>query len=216
MTAKLPPSASVATTTNGGKLNAPAAERNADALTKLLTRIAPPSGTALEIASGTGQHVTRFAKAMPNLLWSPSEVAQERIDSIKAYRAEANLTNFHAPILLDACRPGWSSDLAPFDLILMINLLHLIPETAAKTLVSEAASALKPGGTFMVYGPFLRDGKTISDGDTRFHADLQSADPNIGYKDRDEVLQWGQQAGFRTLECVEMPANNLALIFTAP
>lgn len=215
MTSKLPPSASIATATKGGKLHAPSAERNADALADLLRRIAPQSGSALEIASGTGQHITRFASAFPNLIWTPSEISPERRASIEAYRADAQMANFDAPIHLDACAPGWASQSKLHDLILTVNLLHLIPETAAKTLISEATKSLASGGTLLLYGPFLRHGQTTSDGDARFHADLQAADPNIGYKDRDAVLEWGHEAGLASAQCVEMPANNLALVFTA-
>lgn len=216
MTPKLPPSASVATARSDGKLHAPSAERNAGALTDLLAQIAPPSGAALEIASGTGQHITGFARALPKLMWTPSEVSAERIASIDAYRSEAQLPNLRAPIRLDACASGWSQCAEQYDLILAVNLLHLISTSAAKVLITETASALSPGGTLMIYGPFLRDNQTTSDGDARFHADLQSADPAIGYKDRDAVLGWGQNAGLARAQCIDMPANNLALIFKAP
>jgi len=216
MTPKLPPSASIAATAGGDKLHAPSAERNADALVALLSRIAPPSGHALEIASGTGQHITRFAAALPRLSWTPSEVATDRLASIMAYRDEAALTNLNPPLNLDACTPGWSTTLPAQNLIMTVNILHLISELAAKTLINEAAQALTTKGTLMLYGPFLRDGQTTSDGDARFHADLQSADPAIGYKDRDDVIQLAENAGLKYVETVAMPANNLALIFTSP
>jgi SAM-dependent methyltransferase len=216
MTAKLPPSASIATGTENGKLNAPSAERNADAIAELVTRIAPKSGHALEIASGTGQHIVRFARTLPGLIWTPSEVAKERRASIRAYRSEAGLANLAAPLHLDACQPGWSRSVPAQDLIITVNLLHLISEPAAKTLIREAAQTLRPGGVLMLYGPFLRSGKTTSDGDARFHGELQSADPKIGYKDRDDVLAWAQASGLVHREIIDMPANNLALIFTAP
>ena len=54
-------SASVAHVLSGAKLNAPSAARNVDALCQLLAQVAPPSGNALELASGTGQHIVRFA-----------------------------------------------------------------------------------------------------------------------------------------------------------
>lgn len=216
MMSKLPPSASIVTALSGDKLHAPSAERNAEALTDLLTRIAPPTGQALEIASGTGQHITGFARALPNLIWTPSEVSAERIASIAAYRSEAHLPNLNAPINLDACASGWSRESMRYDLILTVNLLHLISTPAAKTLIAEVAGALTPGGTLMLYGPFLRDNQTTSDGDARFHADLQASDPAIGYKDRDTVLDWGQSAGLIPTQCTDMPANNLALVFKSP
>jgi len=212
MTGKLPPSASVAIPIEGAKLAAPSAERNAPALTDLLMRIAPNNGHALEIASGTGQHIIRFAAALPELVWTPSDVARDRLTSIQAYSQEAGLPNLEAPVLLDACTPGWSAVFAPKDLILNINLLHLVSTTAARTVIFEAAQALAPGGTLMLYGPFLRDGKTTSPGDARLDADLRTTDPAIGYKDRDKVLTWAQDAGLATRDIVEMPSNNLVLI----
>jgi len=43
---------------------------------------------------------------------------------------------------------------------------------------------------------------------------LQNANRQIGYKDRDDVIAWARLAGLTTFEVVNMPANNLALIFT--
>lgn len=216
MTTNLPPTASFATTVEGDKLNAPSAERNADALTDLLCRIAPATGAALEIASGTGQHIIRFAAALPKLHWTPSDIAHDRLASIKAYRDEAALTNVNDPVSLDACAPGWSAVTPAQDLILTANILHLISDTAARTLVTEAAKTLARGGILMLYGPYLRNGQTTSDGDASFHAKLQGADPDIGYKDRDQVIGWAQGAGLDHADTVPMPANNLALIFTSP
>ena len=52
----VPGTASVATP-EGGKLYAPAAARNVQAISDLLAQLAPVQGQALEIASGTGQHI---------------------------------------------------------------------------------------------------------------------------------------------------------------
>ncbi len=67
--------------------------------------------------------------------------------------------------------------------MLLVNLLHLIPAPAAETLLAEVALALAPGGTFCLYGPFLRDGQPTSPGDAAFDASLRAQDPTIGYKD---------------------------------
>ena len=46
----------------------PAADRNKEAVLLELQRLLPAHGVALEIASGTGQHIAWFAKALPGWL----------------------------------------------------------------------------------------------------------------------------------------------------
>ena len=57
----------------GARLVAPSAARNLDPLCALLEQFAPSRGRALEIASGTGQHVAGFAARLPGLHWQPSD-----------------------------------------------------------------------------------------------------------------------------------------------
>jgi SAM-dependent methyltransferase len=216
MTRKLPPTASVAEPQAGGKLYAPAAARNADALCAVLTQHGPASGTALEIASGTGQHIVTFASALPGLNWQPSEIDPARRISIDAHVAEAGLTNVAPAMPLDACAPGWAATRAPFDLIVLVNLLHLISDPEAKVLISEASRALAPGGTFVFYGPFKRAGALTSEGDARFDAELRSADPLIGYKDDLDIADWMGKAGLDLTDPLELPANNLAFVARKP
>lgn len=216
MTARLPVTASVADKAEGAKLSAPAALRNAAVLTDLVREVAPDRGNALELASGTGQHVIAFARALPGLTWQPSEIAADRRASIDAYRLEATCANILPARALDACTSGWSGYVTPQDLILCINLLHLVPESAAQTLVAEASQALAPGGTLMIYGPFKRDGVLTSDGDARFDAQLRAADPAIGYKDDSALLRWLTGTGLEVAEPITMPANNLAFLARKP
>lgn len=215
MTRKLPPSASVATGSGEGKLFAPSAARNVDALTQMLTAHAPQSGTALEIASGTGQHIAVFAKALPALHWQPTEIDHDRRVSIDAHAHSAGVSNIASAIHLNATSAGWSGDLQePLDLIFLSNLLHLISTPETRTLLTEAALALSSTGKLIVYGPFIRDGQLTSDGDRRFDADLRASDPSIGYKDTKDMRQWLSITGLDALTMVDMPANNLALIAT--
>ena len=212
MTGKLPPSASVAQALEGAKLNAPAAVRNADYICDLLKTHAPQNGKALEIASGTGQHVIAFAAALPDLHWHPTEVSADRIASINAYRADAPKAQIAPATHLDATQAGWHQNIEAQDCIVLINLLHLISTEAARTLITEAMAALAPKGKFFVYGPFMRGGVLTSEGDARFHAQLSEADPAIGYKSDDDIDAWMRAAGTREVQRIEMPANNLAFI----
>lgn len=199
-----------------GKLFAPAAARNSGAICDLLADAAPPRGRALELASGTGQHVAAYAARLPGLMWQPTEVDAARRASIQAYADEAELANILPPAMLDATAPGWGADHSGQDLIVLVNLLHLISAGEARTLIREAAAALAPGGRFVIYGPFMRGGELTSDGDRAFHASLAAHDPETGYKDDAEAAAWLQNAGLDLLRSVEMPANNLALVAERP
>ena len=212
MSDKLPKNASVVTSSGGAKLYAPSAARNSAALVALLKDHAPASGMALEIASGTGQHVTAFAAAMPGMTWHPSEIADDRIASIDAHVADAALTNVRPAQFLDAAQPGWPARFGPCDLVVLVNVLHLISADAARSIVTQAIRSLAPGGRFICYGPFKRSGVLTSDGDARFDADLRNADPEIGYKDDGDLRAWIAAAGGRSVAVKEMPANNLAFV----
>lgn len=198
------------------RLSAAAARRNRDVITAELIRLAPARGRALEIASGTGEHVIGFAAAMPGLMWQPSDPDPTRRASIAAWTAEAGVGNICPPLHLDATRPGWSADHGPVDLIVLVNLLHLIARPATAILLAEVARALAPGGGFTLYGPFLRDGRATSDGDAAFDAALRAQDPAIGYKDLSEVMALSQAAGLVHVTTRSMPANNLLLVFDRP
>ena len=211
-----PQTASVAHALTGAKLNAPAAERNVDALCQLLAQVAPPSGTALELASGTGQHIVRFAAQFPQLAWQPTEIDASRLASINAYADETGLKNLRAAAALDACSSNWSGSFSGQSLILLTNLLHLISAREAQTLIAQSARALAPGGTFIIYGPFMRSGELTSDGDRAFHHSLSEQDSKIGYKDDVDTFDFARKAGLELRRVVEMPANNLALVLFRP
>jgi SAM-dependent methyltransferase len=212
----LPPTASVAHAGEGAKMHAPSAERNAAVIRDALREIAPETGRALEIASGTGQHVVAFAAAMPGLNWQPTEIDAARRASIDAYAAEAGLPNLRAAMALDATEAGWGKAQSGQALIVLINLLHLISTPEARQIIGQAAQALAPGGRFALYGPFLRDGQATSEGDARFHASLTAQDPAIGYKDLAEVEGWLRAAGLTLHPVRQMPANNLFLLAERP
>lgn len=211
-----PPIASHAVPGEGAKLIAPSAERNLGPICDLLDHVAPKAGRALEIASGTGQHVAAFAARLPGLHWQPTEPDPARRASIDAYAAETGRDNIAPALELDAAQPGWGDRLGGQSLIVLINLLHLIPMTAVETLIKEAARALDPGGRLVIYGPFMRAGELTSPGDEAFHASLTAQDPATGYKDDFDVIDLILGAGLEMAEVIEMPANNLALVAEKP
>lgn len=200
------------------KLYTPAAERNADPIADVLAGVLPgpeaippgAPGRVLEIASGSGQHVVRFASRFPNLVWQPSERSTDALASIEAWRREAGLANLRAPLELDVERQ-WPSA-AYGEAIVCVNLLHIAPWSAAEALFAGAAERLPLGGPLVIYGPFNVGGSFTSEGNRAFDADLRGRDPQLGLRDVERVEQAAAAHGLSLVERVAMPANNLSLI----
>lgn len=214
--AKLPPSASIAHVSHGAQMFAPSAERNKAVLVDLIRAHAPATGHALEIASGTGQHITAYASALPDLYWQPSEPDAARRASIDCYVAEAGLGNVAPATPLDIAQTGWAAAIPQYDLITCTNLTHLISTPATQSLITGVARCLAPHGRFLLYGPFKRSGVLTSEGDRRFDTELRTADAAIGYKDDLDILRWLGDAGLSHFETADMPANNLCIIAGHP
>ena len=210
---QLPPAASIAEPDSGARLTSPSAVRNAPVIAEMLAVHGPHEGRALELASGTGQHVIAFAAALPHVEWQPSDIDATRRASIDTW---AEASNILPAIALDATSAGWGADHAGQDMIVLVNLLHLISTAEAHILLHEVAVALKPGGLFALYGPFLRDGKPVSQTDADFDASLRAGDPEIGYKDAADVGRWMRAVGLHPLTPLPMPANNLMFLAHHP
>jgi len=195
---------------DGARRIAPSAGRNLLPITEVLVRVLPGHGRALELASGTGQHVAAFGRHFPGLTWQPSDGTEENLPSIAAWCGA--VANVLPPVRLDACQPGWAAQWNGLDVLCLTNLLHLISDAEAWVLLDEVAQALAPGGVFCLYGPFRQAGKLISDGDAAFDAALKAQDPAIGYKDIETVMARLTAAGLTPDTPIPMPANNLMLI----
>ena len=195
-----------------GRLYSPSAERNCSAIVELILKNIPKYGQALEIASGTGQHVIQLGSQFSNISRQPSDVDKLQIQSIKSWMSENMNQNIKPPCYLDATKVGWSVKHPKQNFILVINLLHLISLNQTKILLSEALKSLAPAGFLMIYGPFMRNGKLTSEGDINFHKNIRERDINLGYKNDIGLLKLFLKLGFVIAKTVEMPANNLAFI----
>ena len=196
------------------RLYAPAAARNRAPLVEALRPFLPQSGLALEIASGTGEHVVGFATAFPGLIWQPTDIDSERLASIAAWTRHEALGNIRPPLHHDAVAQRWTGP--PANVVFLANLLHLVSQAEAASLIATMAGALAPSGTLALYGPFLREDGYASDGDMRFDAAIRAERPEAGYKS----IGWTEGAlaaqGLDRRDCVAMPANNLLLVWRRP
>jgi hypothetical protein len=194
-----------------GRRYAPATERNRGPIVAVLERVLPAAGTMLEIASGTGEHIVHFARALPGRHWQPSDPDPAARASIAAWSAEAELGSIAAPLDLDAAAPVWP--IARADAVLAINMTHISPWEATQGLIAGAARLLSAGAPLYLYGPYRRDGHAFADSNRAFDQSLRHRDPAWGIRRMEDVAATAAAAGFDLAEIVEMPANNLSLVF---
>ena len=202
--------------TDDRRLHAPAVARNRDAILDILRDALPATGLVLEIASGSGEHVVHFAGALPALTFQPSDPNPDAIESIAAWAAGSGARNILPPIRIDAAAEDWSAKLrqeyAP-DAILCINMIHIAPWAAAQGLIRHAGALLAPGAPLILYGPFKRTGHPLEPSNAAFDASLRDRNPDWGLRELDEVAALAGEAGFGEPEVIEMPANNLSVVF---
>jgi hypothetical protein len=177
----------------------------------VLARVLPRRGLVLEIASGTGQHVVHFAKALSDLTWQPSDPDAELRESIALRVREEHRANVNSPIALDVTRLPWPLQTA--DAVVAINLIHVAPWLATLTLFEGAKALLSTEQVLFLYGPYRRFGHHTSEGNVQFDLDLRAHNPEWGLRDLEAVSDVAAGAGFVLVETVEMPANNFSLVF---
>lgn len=193
---------------------APAFERNHTAIAEVLGRYLDRDGAVLEIASGTGQHCVEFARQFPQYSWQPSDPNPVSRASIDAWRKYADLPNIAPVQNIDVTRSNWWQLVpASIQTMIAINLLHISPVTAMDGLMKGAGAILKTGGLLYCYGPFMRNGGHTSPSNAAFDQSLRAQDPHWGLRDIAEVEKAAGINGLTLADIVEMPANNISLIF---
>lgn len=193
------------------KRHAPATERNREPIASVLREVLPRAGTLLEVASGTGEHAAFFAGLFPELLWQPSDPDPEALDSIRAWREEARAPNLLEPLLLDASAESWP--VASADAMLCVNMVHISPWAATLGLMRGAGRLLAAGAPLILYGPYRRAGLPTAPSNEAFDASLKARDPRWGLRELDAVAAEAERNGLNLDRVVEMPANNLTIVF---
>jgi hypothetical protein len=193
------------------KLTSPATARNRDPIAAVLREVLPERGLVLEVASGAGEHAVHFARAFPGLVWQPSDPSADALASIAVHAADAGVANLKAPVMLDAAEETWPVNRA--DAMLCINMVHISPWAACVGLMRGAGRLLDAGSPLILYGPYRRAGVETAPSNEAFDRSLQSRNPLWGLRDVDDVVAEALRNGLALERVVEMPANNLILVF---
>lgn len=208
---------------------APATQRNREVILDVLLQVLPPTGTVLEVSSGTGEHAVFFAPRLIRHNWIPSDPNPVARASIAAWREYCPADNLYPPIALDVCDPVWAIEgderpeaLQEIDLkhdpivaIVNINMIHIAPWSACLGLITGAGRILPRSGILYLYGPFQQGGRHTAASNAAFDESLRMQNPEWGVRDLDEVVAVAETQNLSLLKTYVMPANNLSVIFQA-
>jgi hypothetical protein len=94
-----------------------------------------------------------------------------------------------------------------------LNMVHISPWAATEGLFAGAARLLPPGAPLYLYGPYRRDGVPTEPSNEAFDQSLKARNPEWGLRRVEDVIALATRTGLGFERLVEMPANNLSVIF---
>jgi len=101
---------------------------------------------------------------------------------------------------------------ATFDLVVNINMIHISPWEATIGLMKTSASLLRRGGMLYCYGPYKVNGTAVRS-NLNFDESLRSRDASWGLKHLEDVVAEAERCGLKLIKTVDMPANNLSVLY---
>ncbi len=193
---------------------APATQRNREPILTELNKLLPRYARVLEIAAGSGEHAVHFAAAEPGWQWLPSDPDPENIASIAAWTHHGGLPNIAPPQQIQTEDQDWAGiEPASIDALYCANMIHIAPWSATPALMVGAKRVLRAGGLLILYGPFMRDGRHTAPSNEAFDGSLKARDPSWGIRDLADVDALATANAMRLMQVIEMPANNLLVVF---
>ena len=199
------------------RLYFPSTQRNREYIVSVLRNIIPDNGILLEIASGSGEHAVFFQSSFPSIIWQTSDPELVHRKSIIAWIAHMSLSSkMPVPLDIDVIKRPWA---IPIDIkylikgIICINMIHICPWSCTKSLFEESKNYLDKNNFIMLYGPFLRKDKKTSSSNLRFNRALKLKNPHWGLRHLERVNEVALNSGFLNDKTIEMPSNNLSVIY---
>jgi SAM-dependent methyltransferase len=174
----------------------------------------------LEVASGTGEHMNLFCSSISNLYYQPTDPDIDMHESIRAWTEAVPGNRVNPPVSFDISNEVDLTNNVPedftngtVDVMICINMIHISPFVCTEGLFRTAARCLQPHGKLLTYGPYRVDGHMV-ESNVAFDEYLKKRNPEWGVRDKEAVEQVANNNGFKLVETVAMPANNLSLIFS--
>ncbi len=187
-----------------------ACERNSEPILTILKQELAACGSVIEIGSGTGQHAVFFGAHLPHLIWQTSDLPPHH-PGIRAWLAEAQLSNVRPPLTLDMENPEWPD--GKFDALFTANTCHIMAWAQVENMFSGAADVLNTGAKMCIYGPFNYNGRFTSEGNARFDEALRAQTQQMGIRDSEAMQLLAAESGFVPHADHAMPSNNRLLVW---
>jgi cyclopropane fatty-acyl-phospholipid synthase-like methyltransferase len=189
---------------------APHTARNCQPILEVLRTEFAALGSVLEIGSGNGQHATTIANALDGLVWQTSD-RQQNHAAIRQWLQDAAMPRVLDPIVLDVLKD--TNPVDKYDAVFSANTAHIMSLVAVEKMFVVAATVLRAGGKFCLYGPFRQGGKFSSESNSNFHNSLCAQEQEMGIRHLEEVDEFASASGLRRQGLYTMPANNLMVVW---
>ena len=199
------------------RLNFPATTRNRDSIASVLCNYISPNSLLLEIASGSGEHGVFFQKKFPSITWQTSDPELVHRKSISSWIMHEGLySKMPEPLDLDVETHPWPITNRLGSLIkgiVCINMIHISPWSCTRSLFEQSKKYLDQSNFLMLYGPFLRKERQTSESNLNFDQSLKIQNPLWGLRNLEKVNDIAFKNGFKLDNVIDMPANNLSVIY---
>ena len=199
------------------RLNFPATIRNRESIASVLSNYISPNSLLLEIASGSGEHGVFFQKKFPSITWQTSDPELVHRKSINSWiKHEGLYSKMPEPLDLDVEMRPWPINKSIKSLIngiVCINMIHISPWSCTRSLFEQSKKYLDQSNFLMLYGPFLRKEKQTSESNLNFDQSLKIQNPLWGLRYLNIVNDIAFENGFILDNVIDMPANNLSVIY---
>jgi len=178
----------------------------------------------VEIGAGTGVHCLYLSDAFMDAgyeitSWHPTDPDQSSRLACDRILKECDCAIARESLDLMIAEEGVGDDFAALvggknntDLIYLCNVLHISPWSCTLGVLTTAAKLLKSTGALCVYGPFLEDDNVV-ESNLLFSEHLRCRDEQWGVRNLREVIASAEERGLTLAHRVEMPKNNLLVVF---
>ncbi len=159
----------------------------------------------LDLACGSGTYAFLLGRHNPHLslcLMDSAGVLEVARRTAQKFQITNQVEFRPADILVDPIR-------GEFDVILISNTLHLIGPAAARELLGRCFHAVRPGGSLVVQGQFLKVGQSEKGWPVMLDLILLTSSSSGRNHDPSETGAWLEEAGFEAIEFQPMSLTNV-------